>query len=168
MRRYSKPSEDMLSRLFAERMRTDVAFAAWLVGKTRFAASPSKLLHEEQARKRPHVSADRWWRHWWCKIPHLGRERETDIFLVFGNDRQRFALHIENKNAAKFLSGQAEDYEPRAKWMMNQNEYLNYSDFQTLLLAPRSVSIRYPRERACFDVHVPYEALAEFIPEFSV
>src|SRR4051812_24161762 len=121
-------TEDQLCELFAERMKDSPAFAAWILRRTKFApfAESARLLHEEQMSIRPRK---RWWRHWWCDAPGLQKTgRETDIFMVFEIDSTepfRFAVHCENKrDTYKFGEGQAEDYEPRAKHMLQKDEYL--------------------------------------------
>jgi hypothetical protein len=126
------------------------------------------LLADEQVAARPKVKPENWWRHWWCRLPELDRERETDIFLVFENcdDRSRFALHVENKQDAKFSVDQAEDYEHRARWMMATPRYLNYTDFQTMLISPSSVAARWQRAAEHFHCCLSYEDIGQFIPEF--
>jgi hypothetical protein len=159
--------EDMLCRIFAERVLSSADFCDWVLSHTKFGGCKAKLLYEEQIAIRPKVKAENWWRHWWRKIPDLKRERETDIFLVFqaceGGDR--FALHIENKQNAKFRPGQAEDYEPRARWMMRTPHYLNYSDFETILIAPMALRERDARA-LLFHSFISYEDISRFIPEF--
>src|SRR4051794_4054179 len=86
-----------------------------------------------------------WWRYWWGNIPELKKGRETDIFLVFEIAlNQRFALHIENKkNNGRFAEGQAEDYRVRARHMVGKPEYLNYENFETVLVCPTAFSDKY-------------------------
>jgi len=118
-------SEDDLCRIFAERIKEDHAFAAWLLKHTKFRenAESAKLLYDEQVAARPNVSNDRWWRHWWCFVPETNAESETDIFLVFEQDftKMRFALHIENKLNGHFQTGQAAGYDARARYMMGKD-----------------------------------------------
>lgn len=167
-----KLCEDDLCRAFAETVRQSEPFTRWLLRCTKFEAmaDTALLLHDEQVGRRPKVDPTNWWRHWWCKIPHLDRARETDIFLVFQDlaTGRRFALHIENKNEAKFLPGQAEDYAPRARYMMHSERYLNYSDYATVLIAPASVNAANPQSAGLFDSYVSYEAIANFVPAFCV
>jgi hypothetical protein len=163
-----KQSEDALCRLLANRVRNSVEFREWLLGWTKFHGRSVRLLDEEQKVGRPKVNSDNWWRHWWRKIPELSQERETDIFLVFEDlsDGLRFALHIENKQDAKFAPGQAEDYEPRARWMMGLPRYLNYRDFQTMLIAPASFRQMNQQKADLFHCYVSYEDIGRFIPDF--
>ena len=156
-------TEDDHCRLFAETVRTSPGFIASLLSYTKFSGRTGRvrLLYEEQVAARPNVRSDRWWRHWWCKIPELGRERETDIFLVFEEmpSGARFALHIENKLDAPLSLGQAEDYEPRARFMANQKRYLSYSDFATILLCRRDYETKNRDKAALFDVVIHHESL---------
>jgi len=163
-----KQSEDALCRLFANRMRDSQDFCNWVLGQTKFRGRAARLLYEEQTRIRAKVKPENWWRHWWRKIPELSQERETDIFLVFedGEDRSRFALHIENKQDAKFSPGQAEAYEPRARWMIGVERYLNYTDYQTMLIAPKAFRGQNRQEASLFQCFVSYEDIARFIPDF--
>jgi len=164
-----KPNEDALCRLFANMMRNSQDFRAWVLSQTKFEGRSARLLAEEQASSRPKVNPENWWRHWWRKIPELDQERESDIFFVFEDevDGGRFALHIENKQDAKFLPGQAEDYESRARWMMRMPRYLNYSDFQTMLIAPQSYRERNQQAAGRFHCFISYEDIGRFIPEFA-
>jgi hypothetical protein len=162
-------NEDALCRLFAEKIRNSAEFRSWVLDQTKFGGhSDAILLHEEQAKSRPSVRADNWWRHWWCRIPSSGKEGETDIFLAFEAPRakSRFALHIENKMAAEFLDGQPEGYEARARYKMSDPKWLNYIDFETILIAPREY--REARRQSCdvFNRFISYESIATFIPEF--
>jgi hypothetical protein len=165
-------TEDLLCRAFAEKVRGSREFLEWVISQTKFIEhqSRSRLLYEEQVRSRPHVLPENWWRHWWCRIPSTGREGETDIFLVFGDTGTgtRFALHIENKKNSEFLDGQSEGYEIRARLKMNDPKWLNYSDFETVLIA--SAAYRELRHTSCepFNRFLSYEDIALFVPEFGL
>jgi hypothetical protein len=140
-----KLSEDQLCLAFAEQVKNSAKFAQWILGRTKFERyqESAQLLHEEQMRIRPRKF---WWRHWWCHVPELAKDRETDIFMVFEvvKTKYRFALHIENKKSlGKFLEGQAEGYNVRAIHMKNRPEYLSYQEFETILISPRSFRERY-------------------------
>jgi hypothetical protein len=164
-----KLKEDELCSAFAETAKTSEIFTRWMPSRTKFAgyASAARLLHEEQLSIRPRKF---WWRHWWCHIPELAKDRETDIFMVFeiAGGEQRFALHIENKmDNGRFAPGQAEAYRPRAVHMANKPEYLGYQDYQTILLAPVSFMRKYPDSCTYFDACISYEDVASFVPQFS-
>jgi hypothetical protein len=164
-----KLTEDELCLAFAEAAKNSEAFPRWMLSRTKFAgyASAARLLHEEQLSIRPRKF---WWRHWWCHIPELAKDRETDIFMVFeiAGSEQRFALHIENKmDNGRFAPGQAEAYRPRAVHMANKPEYLGYQDYQVVLLAPVSFMRNYPGSCTHFDACFSYEDVAIFIPQFG-
>jgi hypothetical protein len=164
-----KLTEDALCEIFADGIRDAPEFRQWFLSKTKFAqhANGCRLLHEEQMAIRPR---SRWWRHWWCAVPELSKDRETDVFMVFvvtGTDK-RFALHVENKrDNYKFNPGQAAAYAPRARHMLNRPDYLSHSDFQTVLLAPVAFRNRYAAEADLFDIFISYEEVARFIPQFA-
>jgi hypothetical protein len=165
-------NEDLLCRAFAEKIRQSAEFLHWVLRQTKFIEnlSNAQLLYEEQVRSRPRVQLDNWWRHWWCKIPDSGKEGETDIFLVFEDiqARKRFALHIENKKDSEFLDGQPDGYRTRARLKMNDPRWLNYTDFETVLIAP--AAYRAIQRASCdeFDRFISYESIAPFVPEFRL
>lgn len=140
----------------------------WLLEGGRFAcfSQKARLLKDEQALARgPKVK--NWWRYWWCKLPD-GSESETDLFFVFETEGGRFAIHIENKPPSGILTfSQASAYRRRAIFMANSPTWLNYLDFETILLAPEAF-IEANREAATqFDRTISYENTARFAPSFS-
>jgi hypothetical protein len=160
-------SEDQLCHAFADAVKHDPQFAAWLLRQTKFAdlADDANVLHDEQMSVRPRKH---WWRHWWCSFPGMTKARETDIFVVFEARMLRFALHIENKrDTYRFSEGQAADYAPRAKHMMGKSDFLNHTDFATVLLAPRSFRRRFEADCALFDTFISYEDVAHHLPQFE-
>lgn len=159
--------EDDLCAAFADALVDNPDFRLWILDRTPFAgvAQQARLLDGEQMAIRPRK---RWWRHWWCHVPALTHQRETDIFCVFEAGDMRFALHIENKlGAGAFLPGQAEGYRPRADYMSGQARFLNYGKSATLLLAPKAFVARCPADCALFDGVLFHEDIAAFIPEFG-
>jgi hypothetical protein len=161
--------ESELDSAFANKLRESPEFVSWLLSRTKFSeyGARVRLLDEEQASIRQRTF---WWKHWWCTIPELAEERETDIFVVFEimDTRERFALHVENRlSDGAFQRGQAEAYDFRAKHMMNMDRYLNYSDYQTILISPISFKNKNGIKCDLFGCHIAYEDIAEFIPEFG-
>ena len=51
--------------------------------------------------------------------------------------------------------------------MANQERYLNYKDFETMLIAPKAYLAAHPSHCTHFHTCVPYEDIARFIPEFG-
>jgi hypothetical protein len=100
-----KLTEDQLCETFAEGVKEIPEFTRWLLEKTKFApyATRCHLLHHGQMAIRPRK---RWWRHWWCHVPELRMDRETDIFMVLETrpDAKRLALHVENKKTSAIIT----------------------------------------------------------------
>jgi hypothetical protein len=155
-----------LDHAFAEALAVRPEFQSWLLAKGRFArhADRATLLIDEQASARR--SAKHWWKHWWCRLPD-GSESETDIFLVFETEGTRFALHIEDKPPHGQLGfRQATDYRRRAAFKSNTPEWLSYSDFEVLLLAPAEFIESHSECAAQFDRVITYGEVAQFVPLF--
>lgn len=159
-------SEVELDHAFADAIEGDYAFRHYLLINGRFAryADCARLLNNEQATAR---KAKHWWKHWWCKLPD-GSEWETDIFLVFEAANLRFALHIEDKPSDGILRvEQASAYRRRAAFKANDQKWLNYSDFETILLAPESFAKSNKDAASQFDRFLSYEEVARFAPLFG-
>jgi hypothetical protein len=60
--------------------------------------------------------------------------------------------------------GQAAAYSLRAKCWANNERYLNYSDFETILLAPLAFRQQHPALSDLFDNFIPYEDVAKVLP----
>jgi len=158
--------EAELDHAFAEAIEHNFAFQRFLLLGGRFArhADCARLLVEEQAAAR---KAKHWWKHWWCKLPD-GAEWETDIFLVFEAGTERFAIHIEDKPADGILRlDQAAAYRRRATFKAHDKKWLNYADFETVLLAPSGFIGRNSSEAAQFDRTLSYEEITPFAPLFG-
>lgn len=164
-------TEDALCEIFADAVRDNRDFMTWLLEQTKFAphAQSARLLHEEQMSIRPRK---RWWRHWWCHVKELEKDRETDIFMVFeaNADQQpfRFSVHVENKRGiGKFENGQAFAYAVRANQMLNLAAYLSHHEYTTILVAPKQFADKYPADRDLFDVFISYQNLALHLPSYA-
>ncbi len=164
-------SEDQLCHAFADQIKDSPAFVTWLLGRTKkfakLGADDVTVLWREQKQKRTTPAAP-WWRHWFrwpgCNCDGCVGGRETDIFVVFElvRSKERFALHIENKKSkAKFKPGQAAAYSLRAKCWANNQRYLNYSDFETILVAP---SAFFSEPGAELFTRISYEDVAKVLP----
>lgn len=164
-------SELELDRAFADKVAAYPDFLRWVLRQTQFheLADNLLLLHKEQAEAKPRKKPENWWRHWWCRLED-GSESETDIFLVLkiSNSEERVALHIEDKPPhGKFTPGQSMNYKRRAKFMANKEQYMNYSKFTTMLLAPKTFIEENTDEAKHFDSLLSYEAVSTFIPLFA-
>lgn len=164
-------SELELDRAFADKVAVSPDFLRWVLQKTEFRelAEDLILLHREQADAKPTKKPENWWRHWWCRLDD-GSESETDIFLVLSNanSQERIALHIEDKPPhGKFTPGQYLNYRRRAQFMANKEQYMNYSKFTTVLLAPNSFIEENEDKVKHFDSVLSYESVSTFIPLFA-
>lgn len=132
----------------------------------RFSAQ-AKLLVEEQTEARA-AGVKNWARYWWTKLPD-GSESETDLFLVFAAEGYRFAIHIENKPPSGTLSlEQASAYRRRAAYKANNSRWLNYIDFETILMAPNAFIEANSEQASQFDRTISYEAVGKFVPAFTL
>lgn len=164
-------SELELDRAFADKNSSSRDFLIWVLKKTKFheLADELILLDEEQAEAKPNKRPENWWRHWWCRLED-GSESETDIFVVMKvpSSEKRIALHVEDKPPhGKFTSGQYLNYKRRADFMANKEQYMNYSDYTTILLAPNSFYEENGDKVNHFDCLISYEAVSSFIPLFA-
>jgi hypothetical protein len=159
-------SEAELDHAFADAIEQNFGFQQYFLQGGRFArhSAAARLLVDEQGSVR---KAKHWWKHWWCKLPD-GAAWETDIFLVFETEAERFAIHIEDKPSDGTLCfEQAAAYRRRAAFKANDPKWLNYSDFETVLMAPSSFFTLNGEAAAQFDRTISYEEVARFIPLFS-
>lgn len=171
MKEHCLISELDLDRAFADNLVTSPEFFKWVVEQTKFNGLSGELLllNAEQAKAKPRKKPENWWRHWWCKLDD-GKDSETDIFLVLGflNSEKRLAIHIEDKPPhGKFTPNQYLNYQKRAKFMANKTQFMNYSDYTTILLAPNSFLKRNSDKTHYFDCLLSYESVSRFIPLFG-
>lgn len=163
-----RTSEKELDHELALHLRDNPDFQKWFLGKTRFASRPSKRILSRSD-------------HPWTtvtievknsasgKTKRIRRQGETDILVVFeDNSGERFALHIENKIAGgKFTDYQPEGYPKRAEKWVGQEKYGNYTEWETILVAPVEFKERLSEQAARFGVYVSHEEIAEYIPSFD-
>ena len=149
-------TEKQLDLAFQHAIENSQIFFGWVLDRTKFAGSSSKiaLLRSNYV---------------WHKSNETGIESETDILLVCEEHTsgRRFALHFENKLAnGHFTPNQPEQYAIRAKEWMHTPKYENYSDFETVLSAPKLFYERNSVGCQYFNRYISHEDIAEFIPEF--
>ncbi len=90
--------------------------------------------------------------------------------MVFGDelDNNKVALHIENKlTNGKYTQYQPEFYSKRAEAWKNNTKFGDYSDFETVLVAPLAFYKNNFEASQHFDKYVSYEEIAILLPEFS-
>lgn len=159
--------EAELDNAFAEMLLLSHNFQHWVLSGGRFGkgAAQMRLLHREQQEAR---TAARWWKHWWCRLPD-GTEGETDILAIFEDaNGERVALHIENKPShGKLTHEQSIHYRRRAAYKAFTSDWLTYSDFECILLAPMRFLERNADQAALFDRTITYENVAIFVPLFA-
>ncbi len=149
--------EKQLDRLFETAFRSSAEFRCWILSQTKFAGRNLTLVL---------LRAD----HPWYQSRTTGRQSETDILAVLEDtsDGRRIALHFENKTwTGKFGPDQPALYRERARDWLGLAKYGSYSDFETVLIAPRAFLDRNREGAAKFDRCISYEFMAIFIPEFA-
>jgi hypothetical protein len=160
-------SEKQLDLALDDAFQHNAAFATWFVDQTKFAGTGATYLWSRS-------------NHPWGRVMHTTldpttgeavttiKEGETDVLVVFTTaNGLRFALHIENKvSVGKFMPEQPELYAVRARQWLGNPKYQSYTDFETVLVAPKAFYHR--NEQACrvFDRYIPHEDIAQFIPLF--
>lgn len=99
------------------------------------------------------------------------RQSETDVLFVFrfkDQPERRIALHIENKLAAgNFTPHQPSMYAARAKSWAGKEKYKNYSEWQTVLVAPLSFYEKHEQQAEQFGVFISHENIMEVLPAFG-
>ena len=103
-------------------------------------------------------------------IEKVIRDSETDILVVFESSaKKRFALHIENKlGKGHFTQYQPEMYSERAKLWQGNKRYCEYTDYETVLIAPIEFYRRNFEDANKFDRYVSYEEISILLPIFEV
>jgi hypothetical protein len=151
-----KVNELELDHHFWRAISTNAIFRNWFLAHTKFVDRTVSLVTDEK------------WHQRWYKDPHTKKDSETDILLMLRETAsdERYAIHIENKpDHGRWEEKQAENYRKRA---LNRMSAWRYVDFQTALIAPRSLIARSSLEVSHFDLVMPYENIAAFVPEFLV
>ncbi len=165
---FSPYTEKDLDQVLDKNFINSREFTTWFLSKTRF--SDVNAVYQWSRSDNP-----------WGKVPltilnsetgeteTIIRECETDVLVVLQtNDHQSIALHIENKLAnGKFTPYQPELYRERAKLWLNTEKFGNYSDFETVLVAPLEFYRNNFNEAQHFDKFISYEEVAILLPEFA-
>lgn len=160
--------EKQLDALLEQSFLSDAAFTQWFLGRTKFSGYAEKPVFSR--------SNHPWGRIVYTAIcPDTGtsttsiKESETDVLVVFeAPDNKIFALHIENKmGPGKFTPLQPELYPQRAAQWANKSKYGNYTDFETVLVAPLHFFQRNESGARLFDRFISHEDIGDFIPAFG-
>ncbi len=161
MRSVQQPCE--LEEIFATRLCESHEFRSWLLSRTKFAKlwPLARLLNKEQQTAR---GGGAWWRNW-----NEPQDGAAGMFLGFELEqtRLRFALHVCCAQAASQLhDAEIQRQRASAESMINQERFLNYMDFETVLLAPQALILCDARTLN-FDRRIPFETVAGFVPQFG-
>ncbi|WP_424362318.1 hypothetical protein [Methylocystis parvus] len=154
-----------LDEIFASKLAESHEFRSWFLSRTKFARlwPLARLLQAEQQEAQGN---DPWWRNW--RSESSGRLATKMLFIFeVEQTKLRFALHVESVTRGDELSASDKgSYRTLAQAMMNQECFLNYMDYETVLLAPQSVIIGDARTLN-FDRRIPFETVAGFVPQFG-
>jgi hypothetical protein len=154
--------EKALDRALNEMLKASPQFVTWLLDRTKFAGRGG--IYTWSRADNP-----------WCKMSvdtptgQRAVESETDILAVFTDAHGiRLGIHIENKRGTgRFRSGQPVLYAKRAAFWVGNPSYGSYTEYTTLLVAPREFQRRCPEESALFEAFISHEDLASHIPLFA-
>ncbi len=162
------PTVKELEIAFAQAVVETPTFASWLIEQTKFKGRGAKC--------RSARSDNPWGKFPFKSLsPSTGQseskliERETDVLAIYqAADGEVIGLHVENKLArSSFRPLQAESYAARAAHWVGNQDYGNYTSWQTILVAPRSFYERHPQASSLFGLFIPHEEVAYFIPKFQ-
>ena len=164
----TKLEEKDLDSLLEKALASSHEFASWFLSFTKFSDQQAKYLWSR--------SNYPWGEFPFPLInPETGIEEmhvrggETDVLVVFETkSEERFALHIENKITSQFTEYQPEMYLARAAHWMGLEKYKNYTDYQSVLVAPTAFFNRYIEDAVKFNCYISYEQIADYVPEFDL
>ncbi len=127
--------------LLAEEFMVSQNFAAWFLGKTRFAGVQAEPVD--------------------VFVSKADSTGESDLVVIYEEvaTSQRFAIHIEDKIDAPLQPDQVDRYRQRANGEIDQG---HYGEFEIVLCAPQFYKDSQPGARA-FDRYVSYGDIADFI-----
>ncbi|QGM98845.1 hypothetical protein [Methylocystis parvus] len=154
-----------LDEIFASKLAESHEFRSWFLSRTKFARlwPLARLLQAEQQEAQ---GEDPWWRNW--RSESAGRIA-TKMLYIFEVEQTklRFALHVESViSGDELVASEKGSYRTLAQAMMNQECFLNYMDYETVLLAPQALIIGDARTLN-FDRRIPFETIAGFVPQFG-
>lgn len=163
----AKASSAGLDEIFAGKLAESHEFRSWFLTRTKFGRlwPMARLLQAEQQEMH---GQEPWWRNW--RGAGSGDRVATAMLFVFEVEQTnlRFALHVENAGRADDLpASEKSSYRMMAQAMMNQECFLNYMDFETVLLAPQELIVGDARTLN-FDRRIPFESIAGFVPQFGL
>jgi len=163
-----KKNEKYFDQALEQAFNSMEEFAEWFLGKTKFKGMPAKVCWSRSDSP-------------WARLTYsytnpktkeeeiITRDSETDVLVVFESETgKRVGIHIENKlGNGKFEPYQPESYQLRAKHWLNSPKYGNYSDFDTVLVAPNIFLSRNGERSRLFGASISYEEISDYLPVFS-
>ncbi len=161
-------SEKDLDQALAAALESNPILVAWVLAQTKFAGN--NLAFHSCRSNHP------WGAHPFTSInlesgnrEETRRQSETDVLLLLSDEHGHiFGIHIENKlGSGAFTKLQPEMYPQRAAHWIDNPKYGNYTDFDTILLAPHSFQLRNREQADLFGCFVSHEEIAQFVPEFG-
>ncbi|HEY8161260.1 MAG TPA: hypothetical protein VIF34_03190 [Methylocystis sp.] len=158
-------SNHVLDEILASTLVESHEFRSWFLSRTKFARlwPLTRLLHAEQQEIQ---GPDPWWRNW--RSESTGRIGTKMLFIFeVEQTKLRFALHVESaRQGDELAAAEKGSYRAIALAMMNQECFLNYMDFETVLIAPQALIVNDARTLN-FDRRIPFETIAGFLPQFG-
>lgn len=154
-----------LDEIFASKLAESHEFRSWFLSRTKFARlwPLARLLQTEQ---RDAQGDEPWWSNWRSASNDRLATKMLFIFEI-EQTKLRFALHVENVAEGEHLvASEKGSYRTLAQAMMNQECFLNYMDYETVLLAPQALIVGDARTLN-FDRRIPFETVAGFVPQFA-
>lgn len=154
-----------LDEIFAAKLLESHEFRSWLLSRTKFARlwPLARLLKDEQQETQGEGA-------WWGNLrtdAHGGIATKMLFVFEVEQTKLRFALHLEMvKDPGELEASEQGSYRTFAQAMMNQEAFLNYMDFETVLLAPQALIVGDARTLN-FDRRIPFETVAGFVPQFG-
>lgn len=161
-------TEKQLDLALAEKLEQLPEFLQWLLARTKFGsreATFERCRTDNPWGKHPFIEEIRETNRTLASV----RESETDLLLLLkAADGETLAVHIENKlDTGRFTKDQAEMYEQRAKHWIGNPKYGGYTDFDTMLIAPKAFLELHRDQTQRFGCFVSHEGIALHIPIFT-
>ena len=161
-------SEKDLDKVLDDGFKNSQEFSKWFLSKTRFSNLGASYRWSR---------SDHPWGRFTFEVKNqktgkneeITRDSETDILVVFESEsNKRVAIHIENKLAnGKFTQYQPEFYSKRAEAWLNDEKFGNYTDFETVLVAPIEFYTNNFEASKYFDKFISYEEVAILLGGFK-
>ncbi len=163
-----KFTEKELDAVLSNALATNTDFLRWFLDQTKFKSDYYKYFWSRSDHPWGTINFERFDAQT-SRVVFEKRQSETDILVVLEDQRgDKVALHIENKlSDGHFTEYQAEMYPQRAKQWMNKDKFKNYTEFQTILVAPLLFYKRNIDKARLFDCYISHENIGKHLTEFT-